>query len=123
MSTFDNIVLSGIRGGEFEAELLNDTGYVERSASGRGDYPTLLPGVIVVWIDADRSPGFANALKNNPGLPLSLVSNYGNLPCTAISISGWPPIRIELQPDKRLRASAQSLSRKLGNNFAHETTT
>jgi hypothetical protein len=123
MSTFNKIVLSAIRGGEFEAELLNDTGYVESSLSGRIDYPPILPGVIVVWIDADRSVGFANALKNNPGLPLSLVSNYGNLPCTVVSISGWPPIRIELQPDKRLRASAQSLSGKLSNNLAHETTT
>jgi len=119
MSAFDNIVLSAIRGGGFEAALLNNTGYVEQSLSGRCDYPPILPGVIVVWIDADRSPGFASALKNNPGMPLNLVSNYGNLPCAAISISGWPPIRIELQPDKRLRAS----SRKLSNNFAHETTT
>ena len=123
MSTFNNIVLSAIRGGEFEAEILNDTGYVEQSLSGRVDYSQLLPGVIVVWIDADRSPGFANALRINPHLPLSLVSNYGDLPCTALSISGWPPVRIELQPDELLRASAQTLSRKLGNNPAHETTT
>lgn len=116
-------MLSGIRGGGFEAELSNDTGYVERSASGRVDYPPILPGMIVVWIDADRFPGFANALKNNPGMSLSLVSNQGDLPCTAVSLSGWPPIRIELQPDKRLRVSAHSLSGKLSNNFAQETTT
>jgi hypothetical protein len=63
-------------------------------------------GVIVVWVDAGRFPGFAAALKDHPDLALALVSNYGDLPCTALSISGWPPIRIELQPDKRLRAAA-----------------
>lgn len=123
MSTFNNIVLSAIRGGKFEAQLLNDTGYVEQSLGGRIDSQQMLPGVIVVWVDADRSPEFANALKDNPDLPLSLVSNHGDLPCTAVSISGWPPIRIELQPDKRLKVSAQSLPRKLNNNFAYETTT
>jgi hypothetical protein len=105
MATFDNIVLSAIRGGGFEAELLNDTGYAEQALRGEPDYPARPPGVTVVWIDAERSPDFVRALKNNPNLPLTLVSNYGSLPCRALSISGWPPIRIELQPDKRLKAS------------------
>jgi hypothetical protein len=34
MATFDNIVLSAIRGGGFEAELLNDTGYAEQALRG-----------------------------------------------------------------------------------------
>jgi len=106
MTGFDRIVLSAIRGGGFEAELLNETGYAEETLSGRVDDPAVRAGVIVVWIDAERSPDFAKALKQHPDLTLTLVSNYEDLPCTALSVSGWPPIRIELQPDKRLRAAA-----------------
>ena len=106
MRSIDKVVLSAIRGGGFEAELLNETGYTEWSLSKRSDDPAVRAGVIVVWVDAGRSPDFANALKEYPDLALTLVSNYGDLPCTALSISGWPPIRIELQPDKRLRVAA-----------------
>jgi hypothetical protein len=56
MATFDNIVLSTMRGGGFEAELLNNTGYAEQPLRGEPDYPARPPGVTVVWIDADRSP-------------------------------------------------------------------
>ena len=106
MKNLDHVVLSAIRGGGFEAELLNETGYAEWSSGKRSDDRATRAGVIVVWIDAQRSPDFANALKEYPDLALTLVSNYGDLPCTALSISGWPPIRIELQPDKRLRVTA-----------------
>ena len=106
MTGFNRVVLSAIRGGGFEAELLNETGYAEGTLSGRSDDPAVRAGVIVVWIDAERFPDFAKALKQHPDLALTLVSNYGDLPCTALSVSGWPPIRIELQPDKRLRAAA-----------------
>ena len=106
MTGFNRVVLSAIRGGGFEAELLNETGYTEESLRGRSDDPVIRTGVIVVWIDAERYPDFAEALKEYPDLALTLMSNYGDLPCTALSISGQPPIRIELQPDKRLRAAA-----------------
>ena|SRR2546423_2188736 len=106
MTEFNRVVLSAIRGGGFEAELLNETGYAEETPSGRSDDPGVRAGIIVVWIDAERAADFAKALKQYPDLTLTLVSNYGDLPCTALSISGWPPIRIELQPDKRLRAAA-----------------
>ena len=106
MTGFNRVVLSAIRGGGFEAELLNETGYAEGTLSGRYDDPVVRAGVIVVWVDAARSPEFAKALKEYPDLALTLVSNYGELPCTVLNISGWPPIRIELQPDKRLRAAA-----------------
>jgi hypothetical protein len=106
MKSFNQVVLSAIRGGGFEAELINETGYAEWSLSGRSNDPDVRAGVIVVWIDAGRSPDFAKALEQSPDLALTLVSNYGDLPCTALSISGWPPIRIELQPHKRLRAAA-----------------
>lgn len=106
MTDFNRVVLSAIRGGGFEAELINETGYTEASLDEWSNAPVVRPGVIVVWIDAERSPDFANALKEYPDLVLTLVSNYGDLPCRALSISGWPPIRIELQPDKRLRAAA-----------------
>jgi len=106
MTGFNRVVLSAIRGGGFEAELLNETGYAEESLSGPSDDPAVRTGVIVVWVDAERSPDFAKALKEHPDLALTLVSNYGDLPCTALSISGWPPMRIELQPDKRLREAA-----------------
>ena len=100
------VVLSAIRGGGFEAEIINETGYAEWSVSGRSGDHTVRAGEIVVWIDADRSPDFANALEEYPDLALTLTSNYGDLACTALSISGRPPVRIELQPDKRLRAAA-----------------
>jgi hypothetical protein len=106
MTAFNRVVLSAIRGGGFEAELLNETGYAEETLSGRSDDSAVRAGVIVVWIDAERFPDFAKAIKQHPDLALTLVSNYGDLPCTALSVSGWPPIRIELQPDKRLRAAA-----------------
>lgn len=106
MTGFNHVVLSAIRGGGFEAELLNQTGYTEVSLRGRSDDPVVRTGVIVVWVDAERSPGFARVLKEHQDLTLTLVSNYGDLPCTTLSISGWPPIRIELQPDQRLRAAA-----------------
>ena len=106
MTGFNRVVLSAIRGGGFEAELLDETGYTEGSINERSDDQVVRAGVIVVWVDAERSPEFANALKAYPDLTLTLVSNYGDLPCTALSVSGWPPIRIELQPNKRLRAAA-----------------
>lgn len=106
MKEFNRVVLTAIRGGGFKAEIINETGYAEESLSGRSDDLAIRAGVIVVWVDAERSPDFANALKDHPDLALTLVSNYGDLPCTALSVSGWPPIRIELQPDKRLRAAA-----------------
>jgi len=106
MTGFNRVVLSAIRGGGFEAELINETGYTEASLDEWSNAPVVRAGVIVVWIDAERSPDFAKVLKEYPDLTLTLVSNYGDLPCTALSISGWPPIRIELQPDKRLRAAA-----------------
>lgn len=106
MKKLDRVVLSAIRGNQVEAELLNETGYVEGVGGGRSGDPTVRAGMIVVWIDAEQSPDFARAIKNNPDLSLSLVSNYGDLPCKALSISGWPAMRIELQPDKRLRAAA-----------------
>lgn len=102
MTGFNKIVLLAIRGGGFEAELLNATEYAEWSLSGRTDDPAKLAGEIVVWVNAERSTDFAKALKKYPDLALTLVSNYGDLPCKTLSISGWPPIRIELQPDKRL---------------------
>jgi hypothetical protein len=106
MTGFNRVVIKAIRAGGFEAALLNETGYAEASLSGRADDWAMRAGVIVVWVDAERSPDFANALKDHPDLALTLVSNYGDLSCTALSISGWPPIRIELQPDNRLRAAA-----------------
>lgn len=106
MTGFNRVVISAIRGGGFEAELLNESGYAERSISGRVDDSAVRAGVIVVWVDAERFPDFAGALKEHPDLALTLVSNYGDLPCMALSLSGWPPIRIELQPDKRLRMAA-----------------
>jgi len=106
MTGLNRVVLSALRGGGFEAELLNETGYTEASREEWSDAPVVRAGVIVVWVDAERSPDFAKALREYPDLTLTLVSNYGDLPCTALSISGWPPIRIELQPDKRLRAAA-----------------
>jgi len=104
MAQFEGVTLRAIRGGDFEAELLHDTGYTEWSVSRRRDDAATLPGIIVVWVNAERSPDFANALKEDPQLPLTLVSNYGDLPCTVLSISGWPPIRIELQPARKIRA-------------------
>ena len=106
MTGFNNIVLSAIRGGEFTAELIYNSGYVEYSPSGRSDVGVRLAGDIVVWVDAERSPDFAQALKKNPKLPLTLVSNYGDLLCRTLSITGWPPIRIELQPDRRLNSAS-----------------
>lgn len=111
MTGFNHVVLSAIRGGGFEADLLNESGYAEWSLSRRYDDPAKLAGEIVVWVDAERFPGFANALRKYPNLALTLVSNYGELSCTTLSISGWPPIRIELQPDKALRTSDQILPR------------
>lgn len=98
MATFNNIVLSAIRSGEFTAELIYNSGYQEYSPSGRSDVGVRLAGDIVVWVNAERSPDFAEALKKNPKLPLTLVSNYGDLLCRTLSIAGWPPIRIELRP-------------------------
>ena len=89
MIGFNHVVLSAIRGGGFEADLLNETGYTEESARGKPDESLVRAGVIVVWVDGERSPGFANALKQHQDLPLTLVSNYGDLPCTALSISGF----------------------------------
>lgn len=102
MTEFDNIVLSAIRGGEFTAELIYNSGYHEYSRSGRADVGARLAGEIVVWVDAERSPEFAQALKKNPELPLTLVSNHGDLPCRTLRIAGWPPIRIELKPNRKL---------------------
>jgi hypothetical protein len=106
MTEFNRVVLSAIRGGGFEAELVNETGDAEETPSRRSDDAGVRAGVIVAWMDAEKAPDFAQALKQHPDLTLTLVSNYGDLPCMALSISGWPPIRIELQPDKRLRAAA-----------------
>jgi hypothetical protein len=106
MTGLNRVVISAIRGGGFEAELLNESGYAEASIAGRAGEVAARAGVIVVWVDAERFPDFAGALKEHPDLALALVSNYGDLPCTALSLAGWPPIRIELQPDKRRRVAA-----------------
>src|ERR1700755_3581716 len=87
MAGFKQVVLSAIRGGGFEAQLFNKTGYVERSLSGRSNDTAIQAGVIVVWVDAEQAPGFARALREHPDMVLTLVSNYGDLPCTALSIS------------------------------------